>query len=1021
MLLHINRKLLAAALMFGLISGILLSGCENTRHLSRDTLQQGFQNPPDSTRPGVYWYFMDGNLSREAMTADLESMKKAGIGNLVFLEVNVGVPRGPVDFFSEQWQELFAHAVHEAQRLGIEITLGVGPGWTGSGGPWVKPQQSMLHLVASSVNISGPAEYDAVLPLPQPRRPYFGERVFTEELRQQWQDYYEDVYVLAFPAPPDSQRIADVDEKALYYRAPYTSHPGVKPFLPAPANFPATRSGAAVASGKIIDLSKRLQPDGRLQWQVPPGKWTVMRLGTRNNGAVTRPAPLPGLGFEANKFDRDDFDAHFEQFVGKLLKKTGTGPDPSDAGLTMLHMDSWEMGAQNWTTGFRESFQSRRGYDPLPYLPVYTGLIVDNLEMSERFLWDVRLTAQELVLENHARYIKELARKYGLGLSIEPYDMNPCSDLDLGAVADVPMCEFWSKGFGFNSAFSCFEAASIAHVNGLPVVAAEAFTANRHEAWQLYPGAMKNQGDWAFCVGVNRFVYHTFAHKPLGEIYRPGMTMGPYGVHWDRGQTWWPMVSAYHRYIARCSYLLQQGNTVADILYLTPEGAPHVFRPPESAIAGNDTIPDRRGYNFDACSPLMLMQKAGVKNNRIVFPGGASYHLMVLPDFETMTPELVNKLVDLVGQGATICGNPPVKSPSLAGYPLCDEEVKAKAETLWGSMRVPDTITKREFGKGKIYWGNSLFAGDSSGIYPHYDTTAALLKKLALPEDFISSGPVRYTHRRTADFDIYFLANREDRTVTANCRFRSSKGDPELWDPVNGEIRPLPEFERQDGHTVVPLKFAAHQSYFIAFDRKQGTAGGSTAQTGNFDKTEFISEIAGPWQVCFDTLWGGPERLQFQQLTDWSKHPDDGIKYYSGTAVYSGKFDLPLDYTLNDQGKLYLNLGEVCNIARVRLNGRDLGVVWTAPWQVRIDQVVKADNNQLEIEVANLWPNRLIGDEQFPFDGITEGKWPDWLAKGEPRTSGRFTFTTSNYYIKDFPLLKSGLLGPVRIMSTLQQ
>ncbi len=265
--------------------------------------------------------------------------------------------------------------------------------------------------------------------------------------------------------------------------------------------------------------------------------------------------------------------------------------------------------------------------------------------------------------------LKSWGGDYGFKLSIEPYDMNPASDLDLGAVADVPMCEFWTKGFGFNSAFSCVEATSIAHVHGLPVVAAEAFTAGREEAWKMYPGNVKNQGDWAFCMGINKFVYHTFAHKPLGDELRPGMTMGPYGVHWDRGQTWWPLVSEYHKYVSRCQYLLRQGHTVADILYLTPEGAPHVFRPPFSALEGDDVLPDKRGYNFDGCSPLALIEKASVVDNRIVFPRGASYRLLVLPNIETMTPILVEKIDWLVKEGAVVIGQPPVKSPSLSNYP----------------------------------------------------------------------------------------------------------------------------------------------------------------------------------------------------------------------------------------------------------------------------------------------------------------------------------------------------------------
>ena len=241
----------------------------------------------------------------------------------------------------------------------------------------------------------------------------------------------------------------------------------------------------------------------------------------------------------------------------------------------MLHMDSWEMGSQNWTPRLRQEFIKRRGYDPFPFYPVYAGHIVESREVSERFLWDLRLTSQELILDYHAGQVKKYSHRHGLGLSIEPYDMNPTADLELGAVADVPMCEFWSKDYGFNTSFSCIEATSIAHVNGISLVPAEAFTAGENEGWKQYPGSMKAQGDWAFAAGINRFFFHTFQHQLPGDQWKPGITMGPYGVHWDRGQTWWPMAEGYHRYITRCQFILQQGRTVADILYLTPEGAPH--------------------------------------------------------------------------------------------------------------------------------------------------------------------------------------------------------------------------------------------------------------------------------------------------------------------------------------------------------------------------------------------------------------------------------------------------------------
>jgi hypothetical protein len=981
---------------------------------ARVSLRDGFMSPPDSVRPGVYWFIMDGNLSARALTADLESMKEAGMGQVILMEVNVGLPRGHIDFMSDEWQDLFKHVVREAERLGIEITLGIGPGWTGSGGPWVKPEQSMMHLMASSVEVIGPETFTGILPVPAPYKPFFGEESLPPNLKELRNKYYEDVLVLAFPTPPIEMRIPDSDEKALYYRAPFSSQPGVKPFLSTSASYPDPLRDETIDKRKIVDISRFLLPDGRLKWNVPPGNWTIMRFGKRNNGAVTRPAPEPGLGFECNKFDTIAFDAHFNQFVGKLLRKVEPRMKARHAGWTMLHMDSWEMSAQNWTGNFRKEFTRRRGYDPMPYLPAYTGRIVGSLEESERFLWDVRLTSQEMVIENHALRAKELGRQYGLGLSIEPYDMNPCADLSLGAVADIPMCEFWSKGFGFNTVFSCFEAASLAHTQGLPVVAAESFTAGFDEAWKLFPGAIKNQGDWAFCTGINRFVYAIYTHNPFSDDVRPGMTSGPYGVHWDRSQTWWPMAKGYHTYISRCSYMLQQGYNVADILYLTPEGAPQVFIPPSSALEGNDTIPDHKGYNFDVCSPEMLIEKAKVKDHKVVFPGGASYSILVLPIIETMTPELLVKIEELIRNGAVIIGKPPRKSPSLVNYPRCDEQVARLAEKIWGGLNAPEIENPWIYGAGKIYQG-SIFTGSlENQLYPEYAETVSVLRNMDLPEDFTSSGELRFIHRITVNSDVYFVANRTGKLVKTECRFRMDKGRPEVWDPLTGNTRPLNSFQRHTHETVIPMVFEPYQSFFIVFDHSGKDP--DPLEKVNFPELSVVSEVNGNWTVTFDTVWGGPGKVKFEQLSDWSKHADMGIRYYSGIATYEITFSLPDNMRVEKGNSLYLDLGEVHNLARVTLNGNDLGVLWTDPWRVDISKDVLKTGNKLEIGIANLWVNRLIGDAFMPYDGSVFNQWPEWLLKGKPRTSGRYTFTSYDYYKKDSPLLKSGLIGPVKIL-----
>jgi hypothetical protein len=1142
--------------------------------LAAGEMENNFLNPPDSARPGVYWYFMNGNLNGREMTADLESMKAAGLGNLVFLEVDIGEPPGgPVAFMSPKWQGLFVQSVRDAERLGIDITLGIGPGWCGSGGPWVKPEQAMQHLVFSSVELRGPQSYAAILPLPVQRSTKFHTMASP---------YYEDVAVLAFPSR--KPLIADINEKGLFERGPYSIWKQVKPYLPTSARYAEPGPAGVIQPNEIVDLTKQLKPDGTLNWNVPTGDWTIVRMGRRVTGASSRPAPSTALGLECDKFDAAALDFHMDQYVGKLLQKIG--PRAKEHGLTTLHMDSWESGAQNWTPSLLAEFKQRRGYDARPWLLAYTGRAIQSLEMSERFLWDLRLTAQELVLENHAGAVKKYGQKNGLSLSIEPYDMDPAGDLDLGAVADVPMAEFWNNHV--DSAYSCFESTSIAHLMGRSIVSAEAFTSV--EGLDAFPWSLKNQGDWAFCVGINRLVFHTFAHQALGDAYKPGMAFGPYGVHWHRNQTWWPMVSDYHRYLTRCSALLRQGVTVSDVLYLTPEGTPHIFLPPPSALEGSGVLADKKGYGFDGCSPKILRARAEVKDGLIAFPGGSSYRLMVLPQVETMTPGLLAKIRDLVKAGATIVGTPPVKSPSLAGYPACDGEVQSLAKDLWGSMDTPKTPTKRSYGKGAIHWGgelspeaptsqrdsftesewiwypegnpaqsapaatryfqrliavdgtkelksatasvsadnaftlwingNRVSEGDdfhvtvrtpiasflrpgvnvlavavtnsggaanpagwigafdlsykdgsyervrtdskwSAGLaaqpgweraamkpgegkdamvlgahamapwnrvaesqtlpplYPPYELTAALFKEMGVKEDFTATGPVRYSHRRTEDRDIYFVANRSGNPIQADCRFRVGQGDPQLWDPVTGERRPLPQFERAEGLTVIPMKFHAFQSYFVVLGGKDEKPKSKTEK--NFPELKPFQDLSGAWEVAFDPKWGPfdsaqgrrPGEFVFDELQDWTTRPEPGIKYYSGIVTYRKALNLAEVPT----GRIYLDLGVVHDMARVRLNGKDLGVVWCAPWRVEVTGTVKTGDNPLEIEVVNRWANRLIGDKQPADAGVRTVECPPGFLGGKEFKAGRYTFSTHDSYKQQSPLVSSGLLGPVTLQT----
>jgi hypothetical protein len=978
-------------------------------------LYEQFLTPPSSAKPGVYWYFMDGNQTRDAMTADLEAMAEVGLNSVIFLEVNIGMPRGPVDFMSEEWQDNFAHAVRTAERLGMEVILGTGPGWAGSGGPWVKPEDAMQHLVANSTKVVGPIAFNDTLTVPEPLEPnhFAGLNEEWEKVRGEW---YRDVAVLAFPTPEGDATFDLADLKTLKDTTPYSIWKHTVRYVPTSAIYTEPAPETVINPAEILDITDRMRTDGTLEWDVPEGNWTIMRFVARATGQTTRPAPVPGHGFENDKFSQQSFERHWDNFQGKLLSKIGAGKDGK--GWTRIHLDSWEMSSQNWSPGFREAFQERRGYDPLPFFPAYAGQVIGSLKETERFLWDLRKTAQELVLENHAGAIKAKAHENGMLYSNEPYDMNPAGDIDLGSVADVPMCEFWDYRIaGVDAFYSCVEAASIAHVMGRPRLGAEAFTTATPYRYHSYPGQMKNQTDWALAMGINNFMFHTFQHQPLGDDFKPGMSMQTYGVNWHRNQTWWDMLPAYHSYISQASHLLQQGVTVSDVLYLIPEGAPHIFLAPPSAFDGDGRLRDKRGFGFDAVSPRLLMDRANVRNGRIVFPEATDYKVLVLPDDKTMTPEALQKIMDLVEDGAIIVGNPPVKSPSLANYPDVDEQVQSLATTLWGGLDIPDKMTKRQFGGGSVYWGKDIYpeAGGEDAFYPTYDRTAIVLGEVGLVEDFTASeNSIRFTHRRTDSQDIYFLANRTDEAITIEGTFRVSGMTPELWHPATSERRALPDYEENQRTISVPLEFAPYESYFVVFLHDASDA---KAEQENFPDHEAILNLDGPWDVAFDPEFGGPENIRFEHLQDWSTHDDRGVKYFSGTAAYTRTFDLPEGQVLSNS--YVVDLGKAYEMARVTLNGVELGIAWTAPWQVPVGDALQTKDNVLTVEVANSWENRLIGDDTPEDSNLRTVQWDSGLLAGEPFETGRYTFSTiEEGELAD--LQPSGLIGPVRLLERLK-
>ncbi len=643
-------------------------------------LDENFVSPPPAARPWVYWFPLSGNLTKAGITADLEAMARVGVGGVLYMEVDQGAPKGSADFAGPQWRELLKHACSEAHRLGLEINMNNDAGWCGSGGPWITPDLSMQKVVFSEVEIDGGKAWEIAVPQPKGVK-----------------DFYRDIAILAMPAPQGNQRIADIQGKASF-----------KPqrFPPQPAAFSEVSASAVIARENIVDLT------GKTTWDAPPGKWLVIRFGHTTTGKDNHPAPLSGRGLECDKFNREAAGVMFEGLMGKLIADNKPLVGQGKV-LVSTHIDSWEVGSQNWTPKMRDEFQARRGYDLWKFLPAYTGRIVDSVEITERFLWDLRQTVSDLVVENYAGEFRRLAKKNGLRLSIEAYDSAPTADVAYAGQADEPMAEFWKVGY--DTVYSCIEMSSSAHVYGKPILGAEAFTSTDKEKWLEHPGSIKALGDWAFCSGINRFVFHRYAAQPWVDR-APGMSMGPWGLHYERTQTWWEQSKAWHAYLARCQYLLQKGLFVADVLYLQPEGAPQRFTPPPGVWAvapGKNGAASaiRGGYNFDGCSPDVVLSRLSVSHGQLMLPDGMSYRVLVLPDVETMSPPLLRKIEKLIRDGATVFApRRPLKAPGLTRFPECDSEVAKVAEELWGAAQPPAELTERKIGEGRLIWGGTLAA-----------------------------------------------------------------------------------------------------------------------------------------------------------------------------------------------------------------------------------------------------------------------------------------------------------------------
>jgi hypothetical protein len=980
-----------------------------------------FRTPPDSARPWSFWFWINGNISREGITADLEAMAKAGIGGVLIMEVanpKTMAPDGPVKFASPEWNALFKHAVDEANRLGLQVNMNNDAGWCGSGGPWMTAGQSMKKLVSSTKNVTGPAHVDVVLTTPE-----------TVE------DFYEDIEVVAVP---EGDRAAENGE------------------------VPST----------AIKLTDKMTSEGRVIWEAPAGKWQIARIGFTSTGKKNKPAPKSGEGLECEKFNAEALGTHFNAFIAKLADQN---KELVGKAFVSTHIDSWEVGPQDWTANMAEEFRKRRGYGLGPWLPVLAKVDRGSSETLDRFRRDFVRTCAELNDEYYAGALRKLANEKGLKLSIEAYGqggfLNP---LTYGAEADTPVSEFWIERWDAWHLLSSKLLSSVAHVYGKPIVGAESFTSwPDKDPFTQHPFSVKTTGDWAMTQGVNRIIFHRTVHDPwANDDLVPGMSFAGYGWHVDRKQTWFEKGSAFMTYLARCQHILQSGQFVADVCRMVPDGEVRGDTPGMRKIPGEFAdLP--AGYNYDYISDRALLTEFSVKDGRLVTRAGMQYSALQLPEYTTMTLEVASKVAELVAGGAIVVGPKPTATPGLTNYPECDQTLQELAKKVWDENAEHHVIAGKSVGEVLEEHGLKPDFRFKLDRQPTDDSLTPAAEEFALPNKKRSkltmpTEGLNWIHRRLPDGDYYFVANPQYRDVNAVCTFRAGDKAPEIWNPATGDMRTVAVFT--SGEDVqVPIHFGPAESLFVVFRNpvnpaqqivklarngeelfgpdaqptelprlylqdgkpylvagQSGTyelklASGETATVEVKDTATPVA-INGPWTVEFQPNRGAPAKAEFDKLADWTKRSEEGIKYFSGNATYHTTFNVDTLTTANTQWEL--DLGDVQVIARVRLNGKDLGVLWKQPFTADVSSALRAGQNDLEVEVTNLWPNRMIGDEQYPDDCSKDGSWnkgplkawPDWIKNHTPRPEPRrITFTTFKYYDKDSKLLPSGLIGPVKL------
>jgi hypothetical protein len=1103
---------------------VLILGCGISQAQTRpDSLMSGFENPPQSARPRVWWHWMNGNITKEGIKLDLEWMHRVGIAGFQNFDAALNTPQ-VVDhrlaYMTPEWKDAFKYATTLADQLGMEEAIAGSPGWSESGGPWVPPAEGMKKYVWSETVVEGGQAFQGKLPKPPSVAGPFQSIARSQE--QPPPEFYADSAVVAYRAPaddtpsqelhatvtfsggsPDVAMLSDGDlEKAtqlpiapegsnswiqyefpslqtiraityvindpprlrmLAYKMPppevtleasdngeeyrviatlsagraaertisfpavtakffrvtfkrtppqalpaalvgvdpatygppitdydiaeLVLHPGARvnhfeekaAFVPVNDLYgfvtPDVTPPQSIAKGDVIDLTTKMHPDGTLDWTPPPGKWVVLRFGYSLLGITNHPATKEATGLEVDKMDHRFVARYMNTYLDSYRDTVGFNM-MGKRGLTYIINDSWEAGSQNWTDNMIEQFKKLRGYDPLPWMPVLTGRIVESSEASDGFLWDFRKTIADLIANEHYGQLEATIRERKMGHYGESHEVNRAfvaDGMEVKKFNEVPMGAMWTQLPGVNKDMFGYnaddrESASVAHIYGQNLAAAESMTTcDAAAAWAWSPATLKPTADAEFLDGINRFVIHESAHQPLFDKV-PGMTLGPCGQWFNRNETWADQAGPWVDYLSRTSYLLQQGHFGADMVYFYGEDSDL------TAIFASKAPDIPAGYGFDYINADGLIHELSVNNGMITTPSGMSYRALGLDPYSRhMSLPVLRAIHKLVEDGATVAGPKPTDDPSLADD---QGEFARLSDELFG---IGGGV--HQVGKGTVYSGQTLTeVFDALKLAPDFEYTK--------PD---ADARLLFVHRKLTDGDLYFIDNRGDHPEQVDATFRVAGREPELWRAETGQSEAA-SFKIANGRTAVPLKLEPWGTVFVVFR----TPTTSTSRTLPEASETLLSTLSGPWSLSFQPDRGAPPAIVLDKLSSWSDNADAGVKYFSGTGTYTKSLDIPADW-LKADARIWIDLGDVKNLAEIVVNGQNLGEVWHAPYRIDATAALKPGSNDISIKVTNAWVNRLIGDEQ-----------PGAV---------KITFADVKPYRAESALLPSGLLGPVTISS----